>query len=119
MSAILLSNPFVTPPPAPQTTSVEQPSTALAVAPTQAAFGAGTASGYGNQENTFGNDAGQKALMALSRQSGGMGRPADASPGSVVNAQASDAEVILPFGSNMPEVEMPDILPTAPWFKDD
>ena len=124
MSSILLSNPFVAPPPMGQVTSADQPSTALAVAPAQgstASSGAGTSTGFTGQGSGYGSDSGQKALLAMTRAAAAVGRPADATSGSIVTAQAQaeDALVILPFGANMPEVEMPDILPTAPWFKDD
>jgi hypothetical protein len=124
MSAILLSNPFVTPPPTAPATSLDQPSTALAVTPAQgsgASSGAGDSTGFSGQGSGYGSDSGQQALLAMTRAASAIGRPADATSGSIVNAQAQaeEAPVIVPFGSNMPEVEMPDILPTAPWFKED
>jgi hypothetical protein len=43
-------------------------------------------------------------------------RPSEATGGSVVNAQAQEAEETLSYGSELPEVEMPYPLPTSPFL---
>lgn len=121
MSSLLLSNPFVAPPPPASMAGYVSPSGGLAVAPTQgssASAGADDNAGAGMQGR--GDGSGQKAYMAMTRAASAIGRPADATPGSIISAQAQadTPGVIVPFGQNLPDFEMPDVLPTAPWFKD-
>ena len=59
----------------------------------------------------------QAANVAILRAgaSDNWNRPADATGRSVINAQAEAQEA--PFGVDLPEVEMPDPLPTSPFLK--
>ena len=115
MSAILLANPFA-PPPQPAGIS---PDTAapLALAPLKGSA-ASTASGTADSFAGSGNGGGtskQADSVALFRTSKAttMSRPPDATGRSIIGAQAEDN----PFGTNLPKVEMPLPLPTAPVLK--
>ena len=119
MSSILLNNPFVTP--APQPSSHQQTVSTLAVAPTQ---GASAGSSSGNATSFSGSGSGysggsdQQSAAALirTRAEPTMARPSNATGTSVVNAQTQDSIDIIPFGANLPKVEMPDPLPTSPFL---
>lgn len=117
MSSILLSNPFVTP--APQPSGPQETVAPLGVAPTQAASsgnGAGNATSFSGSGSGYSGGGDQQTAAALmrSRARSTMARPVDATGTSVVNAQAQD---VMPFGSNLPKIEMPDPLPTSPFLK--
>ncbi len=116
MSSILLSNPFV-PAPAQAQPAGSEPQTALAVAPTQSAVASGDTGGataHSGNGSGFGSGAGHQALFKQAKGGGGVttDRPPDATPSSVVNARAQDEE--NPLGTDLPEVEMPNPLPTSP-----
>lgn len=113
MSSILLSNPFSGPPPALHTAVVEPSSGAIApmrssesTSNDNAASG-GFGSGGNRQEDTV--------ALFQAKAGGRWTRPADATGSSIIGAQAGKPAL----GPDLPPVEMPDILPTAPWFKDD
>lgn len=117
MSSIVLSNPFATPPPTAQA-AMAVPQTALAVAPsteTASNPNAGNAGGSGGHGSGFHSHGGQQAIIRLAAIAGHTGRAPDATSGSVINAQAR-SEGDSPFGINLPEVEMPDPLPTSPFL---
>ena len=119
MSSILLSNPFMAPQPA--ANLPQDAAAALQIAPTQATSrtadtgdassfaGSGSGTGTSNQGNTV--------ALFQSRDRGNWGRPTDATSGSVIGAQARDYKSELPFGVDLPKVEMPDPLPTSPFLK--
>ena len=137
MSSILLSNPFVT-------QTVAQPSTStetlvgLALTPMQSTKPSG---GAGTQSDNTGAGAGRgfgsnqqaNADLLRARDRALLQRPTEATPNSVVNAQVAaprDGSLlpqgthgenplpeIFPFASNLPEVKMPDPLPTSPFLK--
>jgi hypothetical protein len=44
-------------------------------------------------------------------------RPPTATGGSVISAQARDNAELAPLGPDLPEVEMPDPLPTSPFLR--
>ena len=137
MSSILLSNPFVT-------QTVAQPSTltenlsGLALTPMQSTKPGG---GAGTQSDNTGAGAGQgfgsnqqaNADLLRARGRAEPQRPPEATSLSVVNAQVAaprDGNLtppgkhgenplpeVFPFASNLPEVKMPDPLPTSPFLK--
>lgn len=116
MSSILLSNPFVAAPPQAQPAGAE-PQTALAVAPTQSTGASGNTGGatsHSGNGSGFGSGAGSQALFKQVRTAASAApeRPVDATPSSIVNAKAQQEQ--NPLGSDLPEVEMPNPLPTSP-----
>ena len=111
MSAILLSNPFASPPTAVPAVDAD-PKAALAVTPSEQGPGAensGNSTGFGS------HDRAQDIIMWAKRDTT-MARPDEATWDSVVNAQTSE-EGQKPFGNDLPEVKMPDPLPTSPFLK--
>ncbi len=123
MSSILLSNPFVTPAPPAQSPSAE-PQTALAITPSQGATGAGgssDASSFSGNGSGFGGRDGAQAIITRVRNSTSQERPFEATPLSVVTAQTQNTDATResanPFGTNLPNVDMPDPLPTSPFLK--
>lgn len=118
MSSILLSNPFLTPPPQVQASGAD-PQTALAITPSQGATGTGTsgnAGSFSGNGSGFGSRDGAQTLINLARRSVAPERPSEATSGSIVNARAIE-EGTDPFGTNLPKVVMPDPLPTSPFLK--
>lgn len=120
MSSILLSNPFIMPAPPPSAPQDTAP--ALAVAPTQAAStsnSSGDATSFSGSGSGYsgGRDQHSTATLIRDRARTTLERPADATGKSVVNAQTHSEAADLPFGSNLPKVEMPDPLPTSPFLK--
>ncbi len=121
MSAILLTNPFPAPPPssALQTDATATP----AVTPvTAGANTKGTNDGASNSgTGAGGSTPRQGETVALFKQSaaGKWAVPAKPTGGSIVNAQAQAQTGTPPivFGANLPEVAMPDPLPTSPFLK--
>ena len=124
MSSILLSNPFVTPTVPTQPSVADGSASALAVAPARNASASaqnGDATAYSGQGSGYGTSTGQRALMEFARRV-----PDAAAPDSVVFAQARAAaeasaeniDPIVPFGQNLPDFEMPEIIPTAKWLRD-
>lgn len=120
MSSILLSNPFITPAPPPNATQDAMPT--LAVTPTQSiptGNGAGDATSFSGSGSGYsrGSDQHSAAAMFRDRAKSTMVRPTDATGTSVINAQTQNDDAFIPFGSNLPKVEMPDPLPTSPFLK--
>lgn len=126
MSAILLSNPFVVPPPAPAA-----PQTYPAGFAPPAIGATGGASGTKDNTSFTNTGAGaetakQAETVALFQKRQGMDRPANATGSSVINAQTQTvvpgkeaaSEDELKLGPDLPEVEMPNPLPTAPFLLD-
>lgn len=117
MSSILLTNPFVAPP---QSSLIpESPTSAAPVAPVPAG---GAASSSGDAASFTGSGAGsgkQADNVALfqAKDTAKWGRPFDATSDSVIGAQAKSTIDALPLGPDLPEVEMPDPLPTSPFLK--
>ncbi len=117
MSSILLSSPFPVPPPS-STVPQDVPATA-AIAPVQAGA---SASSSGDAASFSGSGAGtsrQGDTVALfqARANGKWARPSHATGGSVIDAQAQDNTTPAPLGLDLPEVEMPDPLPTSPFLR--
>ena len=117
MSSILLSNPFA--PPSPVTIQAQDIGAALAVPPAPS-VGKGDATGDSTGFAGAGGGRGtsnQRATVALFQGRGGeaWARPADATGRSVIGAQAQDNS--RPLGPDLPEVAMPDPLPTSPFLK--
>lgn len=110
MSSILLSNPFVAPPPPPQAAAAHAQAV-LAPTPSRDGANAGNSGG-----GSFGSPDGAQALITWANLSSAMARPVEATLASVVNAQTSEAATD-PFGINLPDVKMPDPLPTSPFLK--
>ena len=119
MSAILLNNPFVTP--TQPSSPPQDPAPPLAVTPTQTATPTGDSGGATSfsGSGTGSGDSRQGDTVALLRsgQKKSLVRPPDATGASVVNAQGTDGPAGPDYGSNLPEVEMPDPLPTSPFLK--
>ena len=121
MSSILLSNPFVTPVPPPQNGPTETANTQVIAAAQSASGsnGAGNATSYSGSGGGYGTGKGSDNPITL-RAALDRGAPvqlSDASPKSVVDAQSLDGRTPAPaFGANLPEVEMPDPLPTSPFL---
>lgn len=122
MSSILLNNPLVTP--VPSSSLAQDAAPALAVTPATTVTptrdsGGSTSfsnSGSGTGDSRQGDNV---ALLTKSRRNA-MARPPDATGRSVVNAQGQEAqEELFVYGNNLPEVEMPDPLPTSPFLKKD
>jgi hypothetical protein len=119
MSSILLINPFVTP--VPLSNSPQVIASAFAVAPmqgTSAGNNAGNATSFSGSGSghSGGSDQQSAALVIRDRAKASLTRPADATGTSVVNAQTQDRVEIIPFGANLPKVDMPDPLPTSPFL---
>ena len=118
MSSILLNNPFVSP--VPPSAVPQDPTPPLAVTPTQqttatrdgggatAFSGSGTGSGDSRQGDNM-------ALLKTLRKDL-PNRPTDATGQSVVNAQGQEGEASI-YRNTLPEVQMPDPLPTSPFLK--
>ena len=118
MSSILLSNPFVTPTPAPPPAGAEQ-QTALAVAPAQGASAgnqSGNSSGFSGNGSGFGSNNAMQLILAKARTATARQESTDAAPSSVVNAQ-TQGDSNSYFNTSLPRVEMPDPLPTSPFLK--
>ncbi|MBB4175177.1 hypothetical protein [Sulfitobacter noctilucicola] len=130
MSSILLANPF----PAPQMPTGQphiDPGAALDLAPVQTAQTSNKSDGSASNSGSGAGGSNQADTVALikANDTGKWSRPPNATGSSVVNAQSSDPSepqydtneegelrTDLP-GSNLPEVEMPDPLPTSPFLK--
>lgn len=121
MSSILLSNPFITPVPPPQSGPTETANTQIIAAP-QGASGssnAGSATSYSGSGGGYGSGKGadNPLVMRAALERGTPARLSDATPRSVVDALVQKEPVDQPaFGANLPEVEMPDPLPTSPFL---
>lgn len=122
MSAILFNNPYAAPPPPANGGQTTTPALALApIGATGAAQDTQDGSTLGNT-GTGSETSKQAENVALLQKKQSFERPTNATGGSVVNAQAqtpppttsdgSDEEFRL--GPDLPEVEMPDPLPTSP-----
>ncbi|MEM9967150.1 MAG: hypothetical protein AAF755_03515 [Pseudomonadota bacterium] len=121
MSSILLSNPVAAPPPqgtAAQDISVDAPG--IPVTTVQQARDTKDTSNFGGS-GTGSSNSRQGDTVAFMRARAGatISRPQDATPGSVINAQAQEDPSATLFGNNLPEVEMPDPIPTSPFLKRD
>ena len=117
MTSILLSNPFVVPN-GPAQAGPDVAST-LAIQPTaqtQAGSDKGDSTAFSGSNAGRGN-GNQANTVALIQTRSAPARPGDATPNSVINAQAQDSMPLPDFGSNMPKVAMPDPLPTSPFLK--
>lgn len=137
MSAIILSNPFIPPSPPVAAPGADLPSPAVVAPVSAAAPGSGADDARprtGGGQDGSGQDT---ALLQLRIGQGGRGgqstqRPQDASRSSVVAAQVSSAlntdhppsaddpmalPKDFPFNKKLPEVKMPDPLPTSPILK--
>jgi cytoskeletal protein RodZ len=82
------------------------------VSPSKSGADAGSSSGGSG----FGTPEGAQTLITWANRSAPIDRPSEATLASVVNAQASDTQA-NPFGINLPDVKMPDPLPTSPFLK--
>ncbi|MEM6304972.1 MAG: hypothetical protein AAF744_09635 [Pseudomonadota bacterium] len=116
MSAIILSNPYVPPTQASQQ-PVAEPQNALAVLPpagAQSSAASGDATGYSGTGSGYGGGPGQEAILkeAMARTAGASERPTDATPASIVEAKAM--KEANPLGTDLPEVDLPNPLPTSP-----
>lgn len=119
MSSILLTNPFPAPPP--PSSMQPGPQAVSDVAPIMAGSGAqGTddSASYSGS-GTGGGMSSQADTVALFQQNtqGKWAPPTDATGSSVINAQAQEAEPPIEYGANLPDVAMPDPLPTSPFLK--
>ena len=119
MSSILLSNPFTAPQPA--ANMPQDVAATISVAPTQATSSTsdtGDASSFaGSGSGTGTSNQGNTVALFQSRDRASWGRPTDATGGSVIGAQAQKYTSETPFGVDLPEVDMPDPLPTSPFLK--
>jgi hypothetical protein len=119
MSSILLSNPFTAPQPA--ANMPQDVAATISVAPTQATSSTsdtGDASSFaGSGSGTGTSNQGNTVALFQSRDRANWGRPTDATGGSVIGAQAQEYTSETPFGVDLPEVDMPDPLPTSPFLK--
>ena len=120
MSSILLSNPFATP--VPPTAGHQNPMPALAVVPMQGASagrGSDNSTSFSGSNSGYSGGSDQQSTAALlrARATSAMPRLSNATPTSVINAQTYSGQDIVPFGSNLPKVAMPDPLPTSPFLK--
>lgn len=119
MNSILLSSPFPAPPPSAIVAS--DIASSATVAPIQAGA---SASSSGDAASFSGSGAGsgtsrQGETVALFKANGNnkWARPPTATGGSVIGAQARDNAEPAPLGPDLPEVEMPDPLPTSPFLR--
>lgn len=113
MSAILLNNPFAAPPPATQQTAVASPALP-AIASTGGASSAKDSAGFANTGS--GAETSKQAEIAkIFQTQQKLERPANATGDSVINAQSKTDEPVE-LGPDLPEVEMPDPLPTSPFL---
>lgn len=111
MSSILLSNPFVTPQqPNPGTSEAAPPLALPALQSSQGSQGAG----LGNPGADSGR--GQNPQKRQDRTVQQIERPTDASRASVVDAQINTPKSAA-VKTSLPEVPMPDPLPTSPFLK--
>ena len=124
MSSILLSNPFVMPVPPPQSGGAETANTPM-IAAAQGASGSansGSATSYSGSGGGYGTGRGapENLVMRAAFERAMSLKPSDATSRSVVDAQvfgaAQDAEFPVSVGPDLPEVEMPDPLPTSPFL---
>ncbi len=115
MSAILLTNPFAAPPASQsgQTTSSE---TSLPAIPSASDPQDAKDTLQSKGAETGADTSKQAETAALLRQFQQSARPSDATSDSVISAQATgtDGEEEPRIGPDLPEVEMPDPLPTSP-----
>lgn len=122
MSSILLSSPYAAPPPS-ATSPQPEPAQAAAIAPLQASKAGGTASDAssfsGSGTGTGNSNQGDNVALLRKKAATTFPRPAEATGGSVVNAQAQKEAEAVPYGANLPDVEMPYPLPTSPFLKRD
>lgn len=118
MSSILLSNPFVTqaPPPGVSTDATGVPVIAPTIAASQGRA-AGTSTGFSGSGNSGTSDQSANAALFRKKISGAFPRPADATRSSVVAAQTQTEKPAPLPGAGLPEVSMPDPLPTSPFLK--
>lgn len=117
MSSILLSNPFLNLAPPPSGAQPAAP--ALGVAPPQnasAGNNTGNPTSFSGSGTGSSNDQQTAAAVIRARARVAMTPPSNATSTSVVNAQTQDENDIMPFGANLPKVEMPDPLPTSPFL---
>lgn len=117
MSSILLSNPFPAPPP--HATATQDAPALPPIGPVKTSHSASGTGDTGTRSGTGTGGGKQADAVALLRKSGSpqWPRPADATGGSIINAQAQSEDDASPFGINLPEVEMPYPLPTSPFLK--
>jgi hypothetical protein len=116
MSSILLSNPFVAPA-APPVNNVGGALLTVRAAPPSTS-GAGTSDSGDSRSSSgggFGNQNGAQVLIMRTRPGAWLDRPVEAASRSVVNAQVFERSPD-PFGTNLPNVDMPDPLPTSPYL---
>lgn len=118
MSSILLSNPFPAPqPPSSMTLDHAEGAGPLAAVPASAASSNTDNAPAFNGSGTGGRSPENTVALFQTYSEGKWDRPTNATSGSVIDAQAERQGEILPFGSNLPKVEMPDPLPTSPFLK--
>jgi hypothetical protein len=115
MSSILFTNPYT-----PQGPAVTPPAAApaLAVAPAQntaASQDQGGATAFSGSGT--GNSSQSDTVALLRTLKDAAVRPQMATSGSVINAQVEPKAVEIYTTSNLPEVKMPDPLPTSPFLK--
>ncbi|MGJ5620389.1 hypothetical protein [Sulfitobacter sp. MF3-043] len=117
MSSILLSNPFLNLAPPPSGAQPVAP--VLGVAPLQKASAGnntGNPTSFSGSRSGSGHDQQSAAEAIRARARIAMAPPSNATSTSVVNAQTQVENDIIPFGANLPKVEMPDPLPTSPFL---
>jgi hypothetical protein len=118
MSSILLSNPFTAPAP-PSAALVSDAAALAALQPLQSSNASTNTSDSTGFSGSGGGSSNQSQTVALMQAKDGTkwSRPTNATSGSVIGAQSGQATEPTPLGSNLPEVEMPDPLPTSPFLK--
>ncbi|MDG1169825.1 MAG: hypothetical protein P8N14_11565 [Sulfitobacter sp.] len=120
MSSILLTNPFPAQTQAPSSNVLQQ-FAAMTFGPApvqqlQSAANAGDSKGFSGSGAGSSNQQENVALFQ-SKTTERWARPANATGGSVIGAQARESEEVNLFGINLPKVEMPNPLPTSPFLK--
>lgn len=118
MSSILLSNPFpASQPPSSMALDISEGAGPLAPVQTSASTATANNSQGFNGAGTGGRSPENTVALFQSYSANKWERPANATSGSVIDAQAEQQEEVLPFGTNLPKVEMPNPLPTSPFLK--
>lgn len=118
MSSLLLNNPFISPlPPSP---TLQEAAPALGVSPaqqTQATTDGGGATAFSGSGSGSGDSRqGDNLALLKSLRRNLPTRPMEATGSSVVNAQGEEPSPAI-YRNTLPEVSMPDPLPTSPFLK--
>lgn len=113
MTSFMLINPFA------MFNGPTQPAATETVQPIQATTNNAQKndSATNSRSDTARQQSDQANKVALFQNKATMSASGDATPKSIVNAQAYKGSATDPFGNNLPEVVMPDPLPTSPFLK--